>query len=52
MQPTDNPAEAAHLIQADDGMGLGVLYAQRLPIWQPANHATATPADLEAEFEV
>jgi 2-oxoglutarate ferredoxin oxidoreductase subunit beta len=48
--PTDNPAEAARLIQMDDGMALGVLYAQRLPQWQPANHATATPADIEREF--
>ena len=52
IEPTDNPAQAAQLIQADDGMGLGLLYAQRLPVWQPVNHATATPADLEAEFLV
>ncbi len=47
---TDNPAEAAQRIQADDGMALGLLYAQRLPVWQPVNHATATTSDLEAEF--
>ena len=50
--PTDNPAQAAHLMQMDDGMALGTLYAQRLPVWQPANHATATPADFDQEFRV
>ncbi len=52
MEPTDNPAEAARLIQADDGMALGLLYAQRLPVWQPVAHVTAAPADIEAEFRV
>ncbi len=50
--PTDNPAQAAHLIQADDGMGLGILYVQRQPVWQPANHATASPADFDQEFRL
>jgi 2-oxoglutarate ferredoxin oxidoreductase subunit beta len=48
--PTDNPAEAARLVQMDDGMALGVLYAQHLPIWQPDCRATAVPADFEREF--
>jgi 2-oxoglutarate ferredoxin oxidoreductase subunit beta len=52
MEPTDSPAEAARLIQADDGMALGLLYAQRLPVWQPVAHVTAAPADIEAEFRV
>ena len=52
MEPTDNPAQAAQLIQADDGMALGILYAQRLPVWQPVNHVTATPADFDAEFGI
>ena len=52
LEPTDDPAQAAQLIQQDDGMALGLLYAQRLPVWQPENHTTATPADLEAEFRV
>ncbi len=47
---TEDPAEAAQRIQADDGMALGLLYAQRLPVWQPVNHATATTSDLETEF--
>ncbi len=50
--PTDNPAQAAHLIQADDGMGLGILYAQRQPVWQPANHATASPSAFDQEFRL
>ncbi|MCG6983827.1 MAG: thiamine pyrophosphate-dependent enzyme [Thiocapsa sp.] len=50
--PTDDPAEAAHSIQADDGMTLGLLYARRLPVWQPDNRATATTADLEGAFVV
>jgi len=50
--PTDNIAQAAQLILQDDGMALGVLYAQRLPVWQPANCATATPADFDQEFRI
>jgi 2-oxoglutarate ferredoxin oxidoreductase subunit beta len=50
--PTDNPAQAAHLMQADDGMALGILYAQRLPVWQPENHATGQPADFDQEFRL
>lgn len=50
--PTDNPAQAAHLIQTDDGMALGILYAQRLPVWQPAQRATATPADFDRELRI
>jgi 2-oxoglutarate ferredoxin oxidoreductase subunit beta len=50
--PTDNPVEAARLIQGDDGMGQGLFYAQRLPVWQPHNQATATVADFEREFRV
>jgi 2-oxoglutarate ferredoxin oxidoreductase subunit beta len=48
--PTDNPAEAARLIQLDDGMALGVLYAQHLPVWQPKPTASASLADIEAEL--
>jgi 2-oxoglutarate ferredoxin oxidoreductase subunit beta len=52
MQPTDNPAEAAHLIQLDDGKALGVLYAQRLPTWRSNSAASATLEQIEAEFLV
>jgi 2-oxoglutarate/2-oxoacid ferredoxin oxidoreductase subunit beta len=47
---TDNHAEAARLIQLDDGMALGVLYAQHLPVWQPKPGAPTSLAEIEAEF--
>jgi 2-oxoglutarate ferredoxin oxidoreductase subunit beta len=50
--PTDNPAEAARLIQDDDGMAMGLLYAQRLPTWRPASAKRATLVDIEAEFRL
>lgn len=49
---TDDAAEAARRIQADDGMSVGLIYAQQLPVWQPRNEATATVAELEQEFRV
>jgi 2-oxoglutarate ferredoxin oxidoreductase subunit beta len=49
---TDNAAEAAKLIQADDGMALGLLYRQQLPVWQPKNLSTQAVADIEREFLV
>lgn len=49
---SDEPIEAARQIHADDGMGQGVLYAERLPVWQPANEATASLVTLEQEFLV
>jgi 2-oxoglutarate ferredoxin oxidoreductase subunit beta len=50
--PTDNIAQAAQLILQDDGMALGIFYAQRLPVWQPANCTTATPADFDQGFRI
>jgi 2-oxoglutarate/2-oxoacid ferredoxin oxidoreductase subunit beta len=47
---TDDHAEAARLIQLDDGMALGILYAQRLPVWQPKPGAPTTLEEIEAEF--
>ena len=52
MGTTDNPVEAARLIQADDGMAVGVLYAERLPVWQPANQISAELAEIEEELRV
>ena len=52
MGTTDNPVEAARLIQADDGMAVGLLYAERLPVWQPPNQVSAELAELEEEFRV
>jgi 2-oxoglutarate ferredoxin oxidoreductase subunit beta len=49
---TNNPVEAARLIQADDGMALGLLYQERLPSWQPENRASTTLAAIEKEFLV
>ena len=50
LEPTSDPAEAARFIQNDDGMALGLLYAQRLPIWHPTSFAGATLADIEEEL--
>ncbi len=50
--PTDNAVEAARVIQGDDGMGLGVLYQERLPVWQPKNEIRSTLADIEEEIRV
>jgi 2-oxoglutarate ferredoxin oxidoreductase subunit beta len=52
MGTTDNAAEAARLIQADDGMALGLLYAERLPVWQPPNQVSAGLSEIEEEFRV
>lgn len=50
LTPTDDPVEAARFIQADDGMALGLFFVSRLPVWQPCQQVTATPADLEEAF--
>ena len=52
LEPTDNPVEAARLIQADDGKALGLLYAERLPVWQPMNQVSATLVEIEQEFRI
>ena len=49
---TGDPVVAAQRIQADDGMALGLIYANRLPVWQPSNRATSSIAALEEEFRV
>jgi 2-oxoglutarate ferredoxin oxidoreductase subunit beta len=49
---TDNAAEAARLIQMDDGMALGLLYREALPVWQPENLADTELSVLEEEFVV
>jgi 2-oxoglutarate ferredoxin oxidoreductase subunit beta len=41
---------AAQRIQADNGLGLGVFYASKLPVWQPTNETTTTVEALEEEF--
>jgi 2-oxoglutarate ferredoxin oxidoreductase subunit beta len=47
---TNDPAKAAETIQKDDGMALGLVYAQPLPAWRPASRPEATLADIEAEL--
>jgi len=49
---TSDPVEAARHIHADDGMALGLIYSQRLPVWQPLNEPATGVATLEEEFRV
>ena len=49
---TDDPAEAARRIQMDDGMSLGIIYAQQLPSWLPPHLSNATLPQIEAEFQL
>ena len=49
---TADPIEAARLIQADDGMSLGVIYAQALPTWLPPQLSKASLPEIEAEFHL
>ncbi len=51
-QPTHDPVEAARRIHADDGMSMGLIYAQRLPVWQPRNEPAIDVTRLEEEFHV
>ncbi len=52
VRQADDPEEAARLIQADDGMTLGLLYAQHLPAWQPDTTGNGTLNQIEEEFRV
>ena len=47
---THDPAKAARLIQLDDGMALGLLYAHQQPVWQPQPGTPTTLPEIEAEF--
>jgi 2-oxoglutarate ferredoxin oxidoreductase subunit beta len=49
---TANPVEAAGRIHGDDGMSVGLIYAEHLPVWQPRNQASTSLASLEEEFRV
>ena len=49
---TDDPIEAARRIQADDGMSLGIIYAQSLPTWLPPHLSQASLPEIEAEFHL
>jgi len=48
--PLSDPGQAAQMLHADDGLGLGLAYAQRLPVWPAPHQASATLAELEQEF--
>ena len=50
--PTDDPVRAAQVIQADDGLGSGVIYAKRFPIWQPDNRKDSDLPTIEQEFQL
>jgi len=50
--PTSSAVEAAQRIHADDGMSIGLIYSEYLPVWQPDNEPGASPTDLEEEFRV
>ena len=49
---TSSAAEAARLIQEDDGKATGLLYVQDLPVWQPEHEGRADMSEIEAEFRV
>jgi 2-oxoglutarate ferredoxin oxidoreductase subunit beta len=46
LEPTHDAAHAAALIQRDDGMATGLLYAEDLPVYSPKGHAE--PGALDA----
>ena len=52
MEATHNAAEAARLIQQDDGMALGLLYHEVLPVWRPQPVPAVTLERIEGEFRV
>jgi 2-oxoglutarate ferredoxin oxidoreductase subunit beta len=51
-ETSDEPVEAARRLHADDGMGLGVVYAERLPVWPPRHEPTTSLTMLEKELLV
>ena len=50
--PTDDPVKAAQIIQADDGKATGVLYAKRVPVWQPEYRRQMELTAIEEEFQL
>ena len=52
MATTGDAAEAAHLLQADDGMALGLLYQQELSAWHPEQVPAVELEQIEQEFQV
>ncbi|MCU7802814.1 MAG: 2-oxoacid:ferredoxin oxidoreductase subunit beta [Candidatus Thiodiazotropha sp. (ex Lucinoma annulata)] len=50
--PTEDRIKAAQIIQADDGMATGVIYASQYPVWQPDNQKETELSLLEQEFDL
>jgi len=50
---THDPVEAAAVIQADSGLGIGLIYSERLPVWQPGSTESPIPEsqDILAAIE-
>jgi 2-oxoglutarate ferredoxin oxidoreductase subunit beta len=48
--PAADAAHAAEQILRDDGMALGVLYAQPLPVYRPCTEGTVGLEQIEAEL--
>lgn len=48
--PTDNPVEASRIIQSDDGKSTGIIYAEKMHVWQTRDRRDATMEDLEEGF--
>jgi 2-oxoglutarate ferredoxin oxidoreductase subunit beta len=48
--PTDNPVQAAQVIQADGGKATGIIYAKQFPVWQPQNQPVSDLHTIEKEF--
>jgi len=50
-ETTSNPVLAIQRLQADDGMGMGIVYQQDLPVFQPGGASPSTDvASFENEF--
>lgn len=49
---TDDAVEAARAIQADDGMTTGVLFVDRVPVWQPEHEPRDSLDEIAQEFIV
>jgi 2-oxoglutarate ferredoxin oxidoreductase subunit beta len=50
-EPTDDPAEAARRIHADDGMSTGIIYRSAYPHFQPGGEGAGSTADCLASIE-
>ncbi len=52
LETTDNPIDAAHAIQSDDGRSLGIFYIESLPVWRSEKAAQRSLSRIEQEFLV